>query len=129
MQYITVEVVGDFTREESLEITQAAFALGAKLGIRCYLTDVTRARNVEPVAQNVRFTMGDNPKLEFRDPDAVTALLVDPADHSHDFYVAFAQSQGIRITLFWDRDEAIQLLLEAAPQLHGSSSPDIGDTA
>lgn len=110
-RYIVIEVIGDFGRSDALRVSESAFALGAELGISLFLNDVTRARNTEPVMEDVRFARDDAPKLELRDPHARTAVLTDPADHSHDFFVAFAQSQGIDISIFWDRDQAIEYLL------------------
>lgn len=127
-QYILIEVVGDFSRADAMEITQAAFALGAKLGIRCYLNDVTRARNTDPVVENVRFARVDRQTVESRDDGAYTAVLVDPTDHSHDFLVAAAQSQGIGLEMFWDRDKAIQRLCEVAAALRRPDSQNLGDT-
>jgi hypothetical protein len=120
--YIVITTVGDLTRESAAEISVAAFELGDRLGIRCYLNDVTRCRNVENVTENARFTLKDIPQFEPRDSDAVAAVLVDPADHTHDFYVALARSRGIDMTLFWDRDEAIRHLKAAAARFNADHS-------
>lgn len=118
--YIVISAVGDMTRESAAEISVAAFKLGEHLGIRCYLNDVTRCRNVESVTENTRFTLKDIPETEPRDPDAVAAVLVDPADRSHDFYVALAKIRGIDITLFRDRDKAIRHLKAGAARLNAN---------
>jgi hypothetical protein len=117
-QYIVITVVGDLTRAIAEEVVGAGLVLGAKLGIRCYLNDFTRSRNVERVRENVRFTLEDATPTDALDPHACVSVLVDPADHSHDFYVAFAQSRGVDISLFWDRDSAVRHLLEAAARLN-----------
>ncbi|MGA9596343.1 MAG: hypothetical protein WBV06_09310 [Acidimicrobiia bacterium] len=116
-QYIIIKVVGEFTRPEALKIASDAFELGRELGIRCHLNDMTEARNVDRVIDDVYFTRKDVRDIEARDDMACAAVLVDPSDHSHDFYVAFARGNGIDITLFWDRDEAIAHLLKAAKRL------------
>jgi hypothetical protein len=116
--YIVISAVGEMTRESAAEISVAAFTLGERLGIRCYLNDVTRCRNVESVTENTRFTLKDIPKTEPRDSGAVAAVLVDPADRSHDFYVALARSRGIDMTLFWDREKAIRHLKAAAARFN-----------
>lgn len=115
-KYIVITAIGDTTRATAAEGTRAAYELGRELGIRCFLIDVSKSRNVERVTENVRFTKEDAP--EMMPPDLRYALLVDPADHSHDFHLAFATSQGIDIRMFWDRDEAIAYLLEGADRLN-----------
>lgn len=114
--YIVVTAIGDTTRAIAADGTRAAYELGRELGIRCVLIDVTKSRNIERITENVRFTREDAPPV--MPPDLCFALLVDPSDHSHDFHTAFAKSQGIDITMFWDRDEAIEHLKEAGARLN-----------
>jgi hypothetical protein len=114
--YIVITAIGDTTREVAAEGTRAAFEMGRELGISCFLIDVSASRNVEPVRENVQFTREDAPPI--MPPDFRYAVLVDPADHTHDFHVAFARSQGIDISLFWDRHEAIEYLTRSAGRPH-----------
>lgn len=118
-QYIIVKAVGDGDREIANEIGAAAFALGEELGIRCFLNDLRDSRNVDTTLEQVRFTLEDVPQMKPKS-SVYVAVLVDPKDHSHDFYVAFAQSQGVDIGLFWDHDEAIAQLRKAAHRLNSS---------
>ena len=111
-QYIIGVGHGDTTREIAAAGTEAMVELGEELGIRCFLIDLVESRNVEPTFENVHFTREDAPPL--MPPELCFAVLVDPDDHSHDFHVAFAQTQGINISLFTDRGEAIEHLLDAA---------------
>jgi hypothetical protein len=123
-QYIVVTMVGDITRPDALEVTRSMFELGKQLGIGCYLLDASRARNMDSPTVNVRFARDDIPEVwgpAFK--TSCIALLVDPADHSHDFYAAFAGSRGIETGLFWDRDEAIAHLEEVAPRVN-TERPD-----
>jgi hypothetical protein len=115
-KYIVITAIGDTTRASAAEGTRAAYELGMELGIRCVLIDVTKSRNIERVTENVRFTKDDAPPV--MPPDLCFAALVDPSDHSHDFHVAFAKSQGIDITMFWEREEAIAHLIAAAATLN-----------
>lgn len=125
--FIEVVVVGEVTRTDALELTEAQFALGRDLGIQCFLVNATKSPNVSGVYDNVRFTLGDVPAVPPPDLRARTAVLIDPADHSHDFYVAFAQSQGLDIALFWDRENAIEWLQEAPghDSPHRPLAPDV----
>lgn len=121
-RYIIITVTGDFTRAEAAKITAEAFAMGDTLGIHCYLNDVTKARNIESTLENVHFAKEDRPGSPPY-PEACTALVLDPRDHSHDFYIAFAQTVGIDITPFWDRDEAIAHLLKVSSRSDTDKSP------
>jgi hypothetical protein len=114
--YIINVAEGDTTRAIAAEGTRALYEMGMELGIRCFLIDLSNSRNVEPLLENARFTREDAPPV--MPPDLCFAVLADPADHSHDFHVAFAQTQGINISLFHDRDEAIEHLKKAADRLN-----------
>lgn len=116
--YLIIKVVGDFNRKDAEAITSAAFQVGSELGISCYLTDVTEARNVERAMENVRFTEENRYPAEEGEAGPCTAVLVDPIDHSHDFYVAYARRSGIDITIFRDRNSAIEHLTKTAARLN-----------
>lgn len=122
-QYVAVTMIGDITRNEANEVLDSMYGLGLSRGINCYLLDVRRARNRDRPVVNVRFAMEDIPAVPGLDLRMVcVALLVDPSDRSHDFYAAFAQSQGIDTTLFWDQDEAVEHLTKAARRLNRPGS-------
>lgn len=124
-QYIVVTPIGELRRDVAVEVTTAMYAKGTELGIDCYLLDVTNARNMDRPMVNVQFTIDDLPATPHLDPDRLcVAVLVDPKDHSHDFYVAFATSQGIDTTLFWNREAAIEHLEKAAARLRIADSHD-----
>lgn len=122
-KYIEVVAIGEATRADVVDVTAAQFSLGKKLGISCFLVDATKAPNIGSVSDNVWFTVTDVPAIPAPDPKVYTAVIIDPADHSHDFYAAFAQSRGLHIQLFWDRNEAIAYLEEAAERLDTEKPP------
>ena len=115
--YITITEHGDYTREIAMEHTVEAHALGRELGIRCYLVDVTDARNVESTLTNYKFAHREVPQQPAIDQQACVAVLVDPTYHSHDFYETLSQNAGIDLTLFRDRQEAIDHLRRGARRL------------
>ena len=53
-EYVITTVVGEMTREFALQLPIEATAVAAPLGIRCFLWDVTQARNVESVLGNYK---------------------------------------------------------------------------
>ena len=116
---------GDLTRESAVEISRAMYERGMELGISCFLLDAVNARNLDAPLENTRFTRDDVPGI--MPLETCFVVLADPVDRSHDFHVAFAQTQGVDISLFQDRTEAIEHLQQAAKRLGGSassSSPD-----
>lgn len=119
-RYLIVTGSGDTTREIAAAGTRMAHERATELGVNCVLIDVTRSRNVESTMENVRFTRVDAPPIM---PEHLCfAVLVAPGDHSHDFHVAFARSQGIDISLFWERDRAIEHLDRAAARFAAEDS-------
>lgn len=114
--HIVATVFADMSRERANEITVENRKLSDETGVRCLLIDCTQSLNTMDVMNNVHFATDDLP--EVMPPDRCYAVLVHPGDHSHDFYVAFARSSGIDISLFWDRAAAISHLREAAQHLN-----------
>jgi len=91
-----------------------AHQLGRKLGIHCYLDDLTESQNSDSIANNYEFANQDmqhNPEIDHREH---TALLVSADDHSHYFYALAARNAGMNVRPFQDREEAIQYLLRKA---------------
>jgi hypothetical protein len=115
--YIVLKEEGDYTREIAMDHSLDAHALGAELGIRCYLVDVTEARNVESTLTNYRIANRDIKDNREIDQGACVAVLVDPDDDSHDFYETLAKNAGIDLTVFRDREAAIEHLQTAAVRL------------
>ncbi len=122
-QYIIIALTGDLTREAGEESRRASADLGRELGINCFLIDATEARNIARPLENVHFAEGEDSSVY--DPSVCFAVVVDPGDRSHDFVVAYAQTQGIDTTLFHSREKAVAHLLAAARRLNvGASDPD-----
>jgi hypothetical protein len=124
-KYVIVTQTGDITAETAAESKHASNELGRTLGINCYLIDVTEARNTERVLGNVHLAQEDAPLAI--ESGVRYAVLVKPGDHSHDFVVAFARTQGIDTTLFDDRSEAVEHLESAAGRLN-TTPPDRGES-
>ena len=112
--YIMVEIEGEITRDLAYKHVVDAHAAGDKLGIRCFLFDVTKARNVESVLGNFKMTHEDTRLLPAKARRACIAVLVDPHDDSHDFNETLAQNAGLDVTMFRERDKAIAHLEEGA---------------
>ncbi|MFC1569303.1 hypothetical protein ACFL4L_03645 [bacterium] len=110
--YIVLKVTGDISRELAMQYDIEAHKLGDELGINRYLMDMTESRNVDSVMESYKFAYDDLPETSTIDKSACVALLVSPNDHSHDFIETVTRNIGLNVTLFRDRDEAVNHLLE-----------------
>jgi hypothetical protein len=106
-KYILVTVQGDMTRALAMEHNRESHALGRKLGIRRYLVDLRKSRNVESLLDGYQFAYQDMPQQPEIDRSARVAILVSPGDHSHDFIETVSRNSGLDVTLFRDYEQAI----------------------
>jgi hypothetical protein len=111
-KYIIQKIVGEIDAEIALDLNRETHALGHRLGINRYLTDVTECRNTDTPLDNYNFAYSDMPDNPGIDRSARVALLVAPEDHSHDFVETTCRNAGLNVTLFRDRDEAIRHLVK-----------------
>lgn len=117
--YILLTVRGDITRAKAMAQNREAHALGRELGIRCFLVDVTRARNIDSVVDQYDFAYTDMQRTPEIDRGARVATLVAPGDDSHDFVETVAKNSGLNMKLFTDRDEALAWLRGGSRQADG----------
>jgi hypothetical protein len=109
-QYIILEVEGEITRENAMVFNLEAHKLGKELALNKYLVDLTNARNVESTLNNYQFTYGDMKQEPGINLTAIAALVVAEDDHSHDFFETLAKNSGLNVTLFRDKEKAIEYL-------------------
>jgi hypothetical protein len=109
--YIILKVVGDINRTLALKINLAAHQLGSEVGVNKYLMDLTESKNLETIADQYSFAYGDMHETPQIDRFAVVAMLTAPDDRSHDFIEVVANNAGLNVTLFSDREQAIEYLL------------------
>ncbi|OGU53499.1 MAG: hypothetical protein A2080_00765 [Ignavibacteria bacterium GWC2_36_12] len=108
--YIILEVRGEITRQTAMQYNLEAHKLGKEKGIKKYLMDCTDARNVDSVLNNYQFAYEDMRHTEGIDITAIVAAVVAPEDHSHDFIETTAKNSGLNVTLFRDKQKAIEFL-------------------
>ena len=111
-EYIIVKATTNMYRKLAAEIAEQAILMGKKLEISRYLIDLTASRNLESILGSYQSAYEDLANLPWRNSFSRAALLVDPQDRSHDFNETVLNNIGMRVTLFQDRDEAIQYLLK-----------------
>ena len=110
--YIVVKIKGAITRQSAMKYAVEAHAFGKAHGVNRYLFDVTKARNIETVIGNYRLAYEDVANSSNIDKQARAVLLVSPDDHSHDFSETVHRNAGANVTLFRDRDQAVQYLMQ-----------------
>lgn len=109
--YIILKVTGEIDRLHAMQHNLEAHAAGDRLGVACYLVDLTDARNVDNAIQTYKFAYQDMKHTPGINRSACVAVLVSPDDHSHDFIETVARNTGLDVTLFVDREQAIRHLL------------------
>jgi hypothetical protein len=97
-EYIITTIDDDVTRETAQQHALDAHALGAELGIRCFLFDVTAARNSESVLGNFKMTHEDSLNLSAQARRSCVAVLVARGDRTHDFNETLARNAGLDVT-------------------------------
>jgi len=111
-KYIVLKHWGELTSALAMERNLEAHALGAELGITRYLVDGTESRNVDTVTKTYKFAYEDIKIPPGINQNARIAMLVSPEDHSHDFVETVTRNAGQDVTLFRDREKAIDHLLK-----------------
>lgn len=112
--HITLKFRGTSGRPEFQGVLDA-HALGARLGIRRYLVDLTEAVNPDTAIEDYQLAFSDFPANAAIDRFATVVALVRPGDHSHDFLVTVFQNAGFHIDLYEDRATALRALQSAPP--------------
>lgn len=114
--HILMKIVGDITAHSMLGYVREINILGRTLGIHRHLVDLTECRNVSTATENYDFSSRDmrsDPDIDLR---VHVVLLVSPEDHSHDFSETVARNNGLDVTLFRDREQALAHLLAGPPE-------------
>lgn len=97
--FILIKVRGGVTRDSALIYTLEAHTPGKKTGIKHYLLDLRKTRNIETAFDNYDWAYKDtnNPEIA---KTACLAMIVRSKDHSHDFIETFSRNAGNNVTLF-----------------------------
>ena len=112
-QYIILKIIGDITRNLAMQYNLEAHKTGEQLDINKYLEDLTESRNVDNPIDSYEFAYDDMQTTPGIDRFARVAVLVSPDDHTHNFIETVTQNTGLDVTLFRDREQAINHLLQA----------------
>jgi len=111
-KYIVLEQRGELNGELATSRVQEAHRLGAELGITRYLVDLTEARNVNSVSKTYQYAYKDSKTSAGTNRNLRVSMLVKPEDHTHDFVETALRNAGHNVTLFRDRELAIEHLLK-----------------
>jgi hypothetical protein len=122
--HILIVVHDAINRKIGIKMLQEAHALGDQLGIDKFLMNLTDAVNDDSTIDQYAFAHTDVPTTDGLNHFAKIAVLVDPADHSHDFMETVLRNTGVNIRLFHEREEAMAFLsLEAIAKQQKQIAP------
>ncbi len=110
-KYVRCQVFEPVTTEFALEFGKAAAQLSQSHGVSRQLYDVRGVKNISSVHHNYDFAYKDMVNLEL-DFNNRAAILIDPADRSHDFVEVVSRNAGYNVRVFVDEQKAIEWLEE-----------------
>ena len=108
--YIITTVEGDLTNAQAIEQNIKAHQLGASMGISRYLVDLTASHYIGTTLDHYEFAYKDMQGSDMINRNARVALLVAKDDYSHDFVETVSRNNGMDVSLFRDRQAAINHL-------------------
>ena len=110
--YITMIVTGELTNHLIMEQNAALTKLAEEKNITIFLVDLVNARFVGSIVD--QYDYANNYMYVSKDVNRHhrLSLLVDPDDHSHDFIETVLRNNGFDVTIFRDREKAIEHLLK-----------------
>jgi hypothetical protein len=108
-KYLICRVSGEITVDIAREFTKELNRLSRSLNIKRFLNDVREAANALSTLQNYDFAYKDMAEMNLQ-RDACSAILVGPADRTHDFVETVTQNAGYNVRIFHDEAAAIAWL-------------------
>ena len=108
-KYIVCRVKQNIEVQLAKEFSKQVDKLSREHGIKKFLFDVRGAPNVESASKNYSFAYDDMADMGLQ-KDALSAVLADPEDRSHDFIETVARNAGYNVRLFSNEQEAIAWL-------------------
>lgn len=109
-RFIVITNHGEFSNQISIEQNIAANELGKQLGIDRFLIDLLDAHYTGTPVEHYKYAYEEVKAEPAINLAARVALLVNADDHSHDFVETVARNNGMNLTLFRDKDQAIRHL-------------------
>ena len=108
-KYLLVVIEVDITTKNARSWMLELIELSRDTGIKQYLYDVRKVKNVSNIADNYYYSNKDVSELNL-DRSSRQAILVSPEDHSHDFIETTMLNAGYEVKIFVDESEAIEWL-------------------
>jgi hypothetical protein len=110
-KYIVTKSVGGVNNNTAKQQNIAAQAVGFEYNIDRFLVDLIESSYEGTILDQYEFTYRKTMTEDQYNRYARIAILVNPDDHSHDFIETVGRNAGFNITIFCDRDAAIQHLI------------------
>ena len=110
-KYIIMTATGELTNEIADQQMADLYKLANEMGIKNFLIDLVNCRFVGSTIEQYEYASSEVPESGFVNRGDKFAFLVHPDDHSHDFVETVSRNSGFDVTLFRDREKAINHLL------------------
>ena len=106
---ITIHYLVPMTTAIALESGPELMRVANENNIRKFLFDMRESTNIQSVAHNYFFANKDIQTFSFP-RNSISAFLVHPSDHSHDFVTTAFMNAGYQVAKFVNEEEALQWL-------------------
>jgi len=106
-KFIICQVSGEMTVETAKQFAAEIHNLSQEKNLKKFLIDVRQAPNISSIMQNYKFIYNDLNELDFQ-RNALTAILVNKGDHSHDFVETVSLNAGYNVKICDNEEEAIK---------------------
>jgi hypothetical protein len=110
-KYIITKSIGGLNNDIAGQQNREAQALAMELGIDRFLVDMVESSYEGGPIEHYEFANTRDFTPDRYNRYARVAILVRPDDDSHDFFETVARNAGFDITIFRNREEAIQHLI------------------
>lgn len=110
-KYVIVYIDGPMTTEIALIVGKEAINRAQDNGIKCFLYDLRKSRNVQNGLKNYEFGYKDIGNINLEKSNRI-AILTEAEDHSHDFIETVMINNGYTVKIFNDEKDAVSWLLE-----------------
>ena len=107
--YIIIKYFVPMTTEVALKSGPELERCATENGINRFLFDMWESPNIQSVTDNYYYANQDIQTFGFP-RHSVSAFLIEPSDHSHDFITTALKNAGYTVDKFSTKDEAVKWL-------------------
>jgi len=110
-KYISIKYFVDMTTEVALRAGPELMKQAKQSNLKRFLFDMLESSNIQSVTDNYYFANENIRSFDFP-RDSMTAFILRPDDHSHDFIINAFLNAGYYVEKFSNEEEAIKWLCD-----------------